>query len=943
MQDSLNEKKEKLKEIIDLFKYNIKQYKSNRYDEANTRIDFIDKFFELLDWDVRNTQGFPEQYREVVREDKIIIEGKQKAPDYSFRIGKGQRVFFVEAKKPSVNIKEEIKPAFQTRRYSYTAKLPLSILTDFEEIAVYDTRIKPNKNDNASTARIFFCTFDNLLKSIDTKKEETNFDFLYNTFSKTAIHKGSFDKYIEENKNKKGTSEVDKEFLKLIEDWRNELAKNIALRNIEIDIYNLNSAIQKIIDKVIFLRIAEDRKMEPYGKLKKLTKENDIYKKLIDVFKKANDKYNSGLFQEEEWLNNLIIDDRVLISIINELYYPSPYEFSVMPIEILGHVYEQFLGKTIRFTQSHQAKVEEKPEVRKAGGVYYTPQYIVNYIVENTVGEKIKNKKPEDITQIKILDPACGSGSFLVGAYTYLLNYHLEYYTKEQSIKKALKEGKIYQIDEKTYHLSTGEKHKILVNNIYGVDIDNQAVEVTKLSLLLKLLEDENIEAEGELFSHTDVKLLPDLSNNIKYGNSLIGNDFYQDKNMSKFDKEEMRKINAFDWNGKNGFPKIMGAGGFDVVIGNPPYGAELSNDERKYLENKYKLSNTDTACLFMGHSIKIINNHGINGFIIPKPFIYSSNWKVIRELLLNNLSEIVDCGKVWIQVKLEQVIYFYNNKSILNNYISSVRNKERIINLGKIEKTTFQRFGFYLNGISSKELKIGEKILETGNFLNDFIVNQRGAPYQQYVSEVRNEYKVLGGKQLNRYYLIDDVKGFLSKKNISDDKAYIKENSILVQNLVAHIQNPIDHIKIIATIINNESRNDFIILDTINQLSIKNNFSSKYILGILNAKLLSWYCYRFIFGKAIRTMHFDNAVTSRIPYPRINLNSNKEKSHHDFLTLLVDQMLKTQNQFHNAKTENDKKIYKQKIDILDKQIDDLVYELYGLTEEEIKIIEESV
>ena len=544
------EKLELLKQLVSQFKANIKQYKSQNYDEANTRVDFIDKFFELLDWDVRNIQGFAEQYREVVREDRVQIEGKAKAPDYSFRIG-GIRKFFVEAKKPLVYIKEEIDPAYQVRRYGYTAKLPLSILTDFEEFAIYDTRIKPNKNDKADVARIFYCTYE---------EYEKYFDFIYGTFSKTAILKGSFDRYVEENKNKKGSSEVDSEILKTIEEWRTELAKNIALRNSDIDIYNLNTAVQRIIDRIMFLRIAEDKDIEKYENLLKATETKDVYKNLNKLFIKANDKYNSSLFKEEKWLSDLIIDDKVLVSIVKGLYYPDcPYEFSILPVEILGNIYEQFLGKTIKFRNvkgGHTAIVEEKPEVRKSGGVYYTPRFIVNYIVENTVGEKIRGKNPEEISKIKICDPACGSGSFLVDAYQYLLNYHLAYYTDEKNIKKALKEGKIYQIGENSYKLTIEEKQRILVNNIYGVDIDPQAVEVAKFSLYLKLLENENKEAEGYLFKHTDLKLLPSLEDNIKCGNSLIGSDFYKDKDVSLFDKNEMRKIYAFDW-GKV-FPNVF-------------------------------------------------------------------------------------------------------------------------------------------------------------------------------------------------------------------------------------------------------------------------------------------------------------------------------------------------------------------------------------------------
>jgi len=221
-----------LQNLKDKFEENASQYRGNLYDEAKTRLDFIDEFFKLLDWDVNNTQGYSERYREVVVEDKIKIQGGQKAPDYSFRIG-GVRHFFVEAKKPSVNVKTASEPAFQIRRYGYSAKLPLSILTNFEEFAVYDTRIKPEKTDDASVARIFYCTYQDYIN---------NFEFLYNTFSRTAILKGRLDRYVEENKNKKGTSEVDKELLKTLESWREDLAKNIALNNPKISLHELNLA-----------------------------------------------------------------------------------------------------------------------------------------------------------------------------------------------------------------------------------------------------------------------------------------------------------------------------------------------------------------------------------------------------------------------------------------------------------------------------------------------------------------------------------------------------------------------------------------------------------------------------------------------------------------------------------------------------------------------------
>ena len=636
-----------LTELTTLFERNKKQYTSV-YDEANTRTDFIDKFFELLGWDIRNEQGYSEQYREVVREDKVTICGKVKAPDYAFRIG-GLRKFFVEAKKPSVNIKDELEPAFQVRRYGYTAKLPLCILTDFEEFAVYDTRIKPSSSDKPSAARIFYCTFDEYHK---------HFDFIFNTFSREAILNGSFDLYIEENKNKKGTSEVDKELLKLVEGWRTDIAKNIALRNPSLDIYHLNTAVQKIIDRIIFLRIAEDKEMEEYGLLQKITKGGAVYQKLQSVFDKANAKYNSGLFTPHDWLRSLTIDDAVLSSIINGLYYPEcPYEFSILPVEILGNIYEQFLGKIITFRNiggrvssdrtntRHTAIIEEKPEVKKAGGVYYTPQYIVRYIVENTLGVKIKGQSPDAVAKLKVVDPACGSGSFLVEAYQQLLNYHLDYYSSEKVRKQALKNSLIYETGKSVYKLTIEEKQRILLNNIYGVDIDGQAVEVTKLSLYLKLLENEGRETQGQLFKFSDIKLLPSLDSNIKCGNSLVGSDYYHEKDLSLFDDEAMRKINTFDWDKE--FPEVFAQGGFDCVIGNPPYvNISVFPELHTYLQTRYSVIHTgynDLMYYFMYRGIEFLKEDGLYGIITSNYFLGNEYAKKLRVFLSDKITKIVN------------------------------------------------------------------------------------------------------------------------------------------------------------------------------------------------------------------------------------------------------------------------------------------------------------
>jgi type I restriction-modification system DNA methylase subunit len=649
--------KEALKQVsllVERFERNIEAYHSPAYNETQLRREFIDPFFEALGWDVANKAGYAEQYKDIVHEDAIKVAGATKAPDYCFRIG-GVRKFFLETKKPSVDIKGQVSPAYQLKRYAWSAKLPLSILTDFEELAIYDCRLRPKPSDKPSIGRVRLYTYTQYPDS---------FEEVYNLLSKEAVLKGSFDKFAESEKQKRGTTEVDAEFLKEIESWREILAKNIAIKNPRLSVRELNYAVQLTIDRIIFLRMCEDRGIEKYGQIQTLMNGTNSYHRLRQIFYSADDKYNSGLFdfRTDRLTPELKIDDNPLKEIFKNLYYPdSPYEFSVLGADILGHVYEQFLGKVIRLTEGHHAKIEEKPEVRKAGGVYYTPTYIVEYIVKNTVGKIVgavlrdpllslskdqgarrgvplqRQLSPQQISKIRILDPACGSGSFLLGAYQYLLNYHRDWYQKDDPRKHP---QEIYQGYGGQWYLTTREKKRILLNNIYGVDIDPQAVEVTKLSLLLKVLEGENqdsLERQIKLFKE---RALPDLGSNIKCGNSLIGPEFSQGKQMNLLDSDEAYRINAFDW--EKEFPEIMKRGGFDAVIGNPPYIRIQTMKEWAPLEVEiYKKQyasaskgNYDIYVVFVERGLSLLNKSGRLGFILPHKFFNAQYGESIRTLL---------------------------------------------------------------------------------------------------------------------------------------------------------------------------------------------------------------------------------------------------------------------------------------------------------------------
>jgi hypothetical protein len=394
--------RERVAQLVERFARNQAEYRAGKYNETETRREFIDPLFAALGWDVDNAGGLPEAYKEVIHEDAIQIGGAHKAPDYAFRIG-GQRKFFVEAKKPSVNLALDPTPAFQLRRYAWSAQLPVGVLTDFEEFAVYDGFERPDKTDSAAVARRSHITYEQYVE---------RWDELAALFSREAVMGGALERLVP----KRGTSTIDAAFLKYIEWGRVLVARDIARHNAGLSQRELNYAVQMTIDRVIFLRMAEDRGIEQYGRLRALCEGGEVYARLRDLFRQADERYNSGLFHfqketghaegPDDLTPGLTLSDRALKTIFKNLYYPdSPYEFAVLPVEVLGQVYEQFLGRVIQLHGS-RVEIEEKPEVRKAGGVYYTPKYIVDYIVRQTLDPLLAGKTPRQAEALKVVDPA---------------------------------------------------------------------------------------------------------------------------------------------------------------------------------------------------------------------------------------------------------------------------------------------------------------------------------------------------------------------------------------------------------------------------------------------------------------------------------------------------------------------------------------------------------
>ena len=1014
-----------IRELIERFELNLAAYTSGSYNETQLRREFIDPFFKALGWDVDNAAGHAEAYKDVIHEDAIRIGGAMKAPDYCFRIG-GTRKFFVEAKKPAVDIAGDAAPAYQLRRYAWSAGLPLSILTDFEALAVYDCRIKPNQTDRASTARILYVPF---------REYKARWDEIAAIFSKQAVLKGTFDRYAESARLKKGTAGVDEAFLKEIEVWRDLLARNIALRNPGLSQRELNAAVTLTINRIIFLRICEDRGIEPYGQLQGLLNGQGVYKRLIEIFYRADDRYNSGLFHFRPERDRtappdcltlgLEIDDKTLKEILRGLYYPeSPYEFSVLPADILGRVYEQFLGKVIRLTAGHQAKVEDKPEVKKAGGVFYTPKYIVDFIVARTVGRLLENRTPAQADRLRILDPACGSGSFLIQAYQFLLDWHRDRYVGAGPEKRAKgKRPSLYQGVGGEWRLTTTERKRILLNNICGVDIDPQAVEVTKLSLLLKVLEGESGETLASQLKLFHERALPDLSANIRCGNSLIGPDFYDGKLPDLLSEEDRYRINCFNW--KAEFPEVFTAGGFDAVIGNPPYIRIQTMKEWAPLEVEfYKTAfasagkgNYDIYVTFVEKGLGLLNAKGRLGFILPHKFFNAQYGEPLRALLAKgqHLSEVIHFGdaQVFAGATTYTCLLFLDKAGSGSCRFTKVADLEAWRQAGEgtegaipAASITAAEWNFAVGRGADLFEKFRQMPVKLGDVASIFVGLQTSADdvfimnvMEENENTVKLHSKALGsfwtfekgllfplisGTDVQRYRELPARQYILFPYEVSgttfnliefrqlaerypQTAAYLAANRKRLEgrekgkfkdeqwhrfgrNQNIGIQNKVKLcvprlVNRLYAAYDQEGRHylDNVDVGGVVWRSAYQNQGFPYLLGILNSKLLKW-IFPFV-SAPFRGgwMSANRQFLSQLPIRTIDFTNTTDRERHDRMVALVEEMLSLHKQLAAARTDHEQTSLKRQIDATDRRIDRLVYDLYNLTDEEIRIVEKDV
>ncbi len=977
-----------IEQKVEDFNKNENIYLNKSFQETETRNRFIDPLFMALGWEFDQT-GIQRRHWDVHREFSQRDNSSTKKPDYAFRAD-GKVKFFVEAKAPWVPLTEK-GPIFQAKRYAFSTagKTPIVILTDFQEFRVFNTLARP----------IYDNPLQGLLKGFDLKYTEfpEKWDFLYGNFSKEAVLAGSIEKLA--GKISKNTKSLDAEFLADITEWRENLAKNIAIRNKALSVDEINEAVQRILDRLIFIRNLEDRCIEEEGQLTRMIENKDdeaVYGSLIPMFQRLDSAYN-GLLFKKHFSEDLEIDGKTIKAIVKNLCWPaSPFQFDIIEPEILGRIYEKFLGSKIRLTEEHRAKVEEKPEVRKAGGVYYTPEYIVRYIVENTVGETTKGKTPEQIEKIKILDPACGSGSFLIGALGYLIEHHRQFYVDHRGEKKY--KGDWYETPEGEVCLTIQKKRDILKNNIFGVDIDREATEVAIMSLYLKLLEEGFDKGEAQLFVGT---LLPDMTANIKCGNSLISSDYYEGRDLKLFSDEEFKNVNVFDWDGKNGFPEIMKAGRFDCVIGNPPYvRMEGFKEIKDYLKNNYSCHDerSDLYAYFIEKGHRLLNSNGRFGMIVSNKFFRSNYGKPLRDAIIKiaDVERIVDFAglPVFKGATVRTVIIITSQKKNDNklvlyahpvdpNVFSQIENGitavEDAVNFTEVDSMSLGNDSWnfvhrsteaLLNHIKNKNMPLGEHVdgnicmgIKSGlteAFIIDNETKEKLVKMNPESAEIIKPFIV--GRNI-KSYSIDFQNAFIiyTYHGIKMDKypaalEYLSEFKDKLKNRATkqewyELQQPqynyyeyFEKPKIVFPDIAKETRfaidnNGLFCANTVYFLPVVN----KYLLGLLNSSLANYYFNHVcagLEGKNEKYLRFFGQYLENFPVHVVEESNVDNLEKKNRIIEIVNQIENNINNKDKGQGDHEKILHSNKIKILSHQIDALVYELYGLTEEEIKIIE---
>jgi len=641
--------RDEVRKLVGNYEAIVRSGKKAEYSEADVGSKFILPLLRALGWDTSKLEDVKEQTR--------TLTG---VADYSLLNIGGTSKIFLELKKfeedldGSRRVGGRIKSFPQiTIDYAWQSRSDWAVLTNFEETRLYYSRVKKPR--------------DGLIFKLKFTEYLTDFDKLW-LLSKECVTSGLLDTY----EKRRLRREVDEELLKDLVYCRKLLVANIRKNNPHLSKDEINEASQKILDRIMFIRSCEDRLIIPAESLwaqfsvwQKVAIDKTVRTFMMDlknIFRDFDAVYNGKLFAPHP-CEDLKVDNEVLEAVLILLYN---YNFDLIPVDVLGSAYELYIGTIIKekegILKEDELTLVEDPAVRKKYGIYYTPEYVVDYIVRNTLGKLLeKCKTVEDISKIKVLDPACGSGSFLIKAFDVIKEWYDRYNKQNQ---QAVTPNTL----DVHLPLVPDVEEKILNDNLYGVDLDPQAVEITILNLSLKAIKTR--------------KKLPYMGDHIKTGNSIISGSA---EKMMEYFGENWREKKPFNW--EKEFPEVFAQGGFDVIIGNPPYYSmeTRTEEEQEYFKNArpdlYRGKN-DVYYYFMAHGLDLLKEGGTLGFIVERYWLEATYGDKLRELILNNASvaEIIDFGKL-------QIFRDSGNHTCICIFNKNMKHDERINNSLKVAR----------------------------------------------------------------------------------------------------------------------------------------------------------------------------------------------------------------------------------------------------------------
>ena len=921
---------EQISQLIDKYE-GLDARRLKQFNEENTKKDFILPLFRRLGWDVSNSD-------EVAAEEK----SSNGRVDYAFKIG-GVSKFYLEAKPLREDLNQRPDWAKQVITYAENKGVTWAVLTNFKQLMVFNAEWdKPI----LERARFLNLTYQEYLPA---------FRKLW-WLSRDSVEKGVLDEEARQVGALKPKLPVEKSLLDQLLRWRKELFNQIYQHNSDrgLELYQVDELIQQFINRLIFIRSTEDRGIEEnrlraaLHRWRESEHKGELVESMRAIFHEFATLYDSDLFPVLDTWDSIFVESDTIEKII-EGSYERPtrlagYDFAAIDPDVLGAVYEQYLGYVAQEAKkraTEQARLQgfEAPAFelearrikRKQQGIYYTPKFVVDYIVKETVGRFIKEHSYNDIFNIKILDPACGSGSFLIRAYDELLYYH------------ARQQGK------SPAELDHSERRTILLGNIFGVDLDRQAAEITRLSLLLRSL------AKREI--------LPSLADNIREGNSLISG---TEEELKKYFGGNWRDRKPFNWEQR--FPDIMKDGGFDVVIGNPPYGAEFDASDKDYIYSNFQTTEyqLDSYLLFIERAVTLLKDKGFLGFIVPNPWLTNIKVTKLRRYILNNckIQEIIHYPvKVFGQSVVDTVVVITQKEQ---NHRERSHNKVKIKLYEKypepelvhtIPQSQWVKTGIFNIFVDASSLKLLRRIeQDTVNLrvVCDVVVGIK--PYQVGKGQPKQTREIVESRRFDATHKKDDTyRRYIRGSDINryctqwDPSHWISYGQWLAEPRKSENFDSKEKIIIRQTgdsLIATLDQEQFLCLNNTHTINLKNTrYDLRYILALINSHLMNCY-YQSLNpekGEALAEVKATNV--KQLPIRRIDFDNPKDKKIHDDLVALVDKMLELNKQLapirNTPSSERDELV--SEIERADAEIDQKVYELYGLTEEERQVIESSV